>query len=265
MGGPPRHLWEALTTEEAGRLDPARTVAILPVAAIEQHGPHLPLGTDAIICEAILDAALDRLDPGAPVYRLPAQRIGHSPEHAGFAGTLSLDAETVLAVWAAIGRSVGAAGVRKLVLLNAHGGQGSLVDLTAQRLRSEAAMLVVRCSYFRFGLPDGWLPARERRYGLHGGQLETSLMLHLAPDLVRREHIADFPSRAEDWEATHPAVPVEGETGIGWRAEDLGAAGAVGNARAATAELGRRLLDHYAARLAALLADLQHHPFTPGI
>jgi creatinine amidohydrolase len=250
------HLWETLTTEEMAALDPAGTVAVLPVAAIEQHGPHLPLGTDAIICDGILDAACARLDSAVTILRLPTQRIGHSPEHQGFPGTLSLGASTLLALWCDIGRSVAAAGLRKLLLFNSHGGQGALVDVAAQALRSEVAMLVVRCSYYRFALPEGLLPARERRYGLHGGQLETSLMLHLAPHLVRKDRLATFISRAEAWEAAHPGLEVEGETGIGWRAEDLNPHGAIGDARAASAELGVRLLDWYARRVAALLRDL---------
>src|SRR5512134_3307056 len=166
--------WEELATTDFARLDPREAVAILPVAAIEQHGPHLPLGTDALICDAIIDEALARLDPAAPVLRLPTQRPGHSPEHARFPGTLSLRAETVLALWTDIGRSVAAAGLRKLVLFNSHGGQGALVDLVAQALRCEASMTVARCSYYRFALPEGWISERERQFGLHGGQVETS-------------------------------------------------------------------------------------------
>ena len=183
--GPVMRRWEDLATTDLARFDPRETVAVLPVAAVEQHGPHLPLGTDAFICDAILDEALAMLDPAAPVLRLPTQRLGHSPEHARFPGTLSLRAETMLALWTDIGRSVAAAGLRKLVLFNSHGGQGALIDLVAQALRGGASMTVARCSYYRFALPDGWIRERERRFGLHGGQVETSLMLHIAPHLVR--------------------------------------------------------------------------------
>ena len=256
-------IWEDLTTLDLLALDPAHAVAILPVAAVEQHGPHLPLGTDAIIGDAILDAALGSLDPSLPVFRLPGQCIGHSPEHAAFPGTLSLRAETLIALWTDIGRSVAAAGVRKLVLFNSHGGQGALVDVVAQRLRSEAAMLVVRCSYYRFALPEAWITERERRFGLHGGQVETSLMLHIAPHLVRRDRCADVRSRAEDWQAAEPDLEVEGETGIAWCAQDLDPSGVVGDAPAASAALGARLLAHYAQRLAKVIAALQRAPFLP--
>ncbi len=249
--------WEELATTDFARLDPREAVAILPVAAIEQHGPHLPLGTDALICDAIIDEALARLGPAAPVLRLPTQRLGHSPEHASFSGTLSLRAETVLALWTDIGRAVAAAGVRKLLLFNSHGGQGALVDLVAQALRCEASMTVARCSYYRFSLPDGLISERERRFGLHGGQVETSLMLHIAPRLVRLDRARDFQSRAEPWDTAHPSLPIEAETGIGWRAEDLNPEGVTGDAAAASADLGARLLRHYAARLAALIEDLR--------
>src|SRR5512132_4634415 len=119
--------WEDLVTADFGRFDPQNAVAVLPVAAVEQHGPHLPLGTDALICDAILDDALARLDAATPVLRLPTQRVGHSPEHTGFPGTLSLQAATVVALWTDIGRSVAAAGIRKLLLFNSHGGQAALV------------------------------------------------------------------------------------------------------------------------------------------
>jgi creatinine amidohydrolase len=252
--------WEDLATTDFGRLDPEKTVAVLPVAAVEQHGPHLPLGTDAIICDAILDSALARLGTAALVLRLPTQRVGHSPEHIGFPGTLSLRVETVLALWRDIGRSVAAAGIRKLLLFNSHGGQAALVDIAAQALRSDAAMIVARCSYYRFPLPEGWVAERELRFGLHGGQVETSLMLHIAPRLVRLDRIRDFASSAEPWEAAHRGLRIEGETGIGWRAEDLNPDGVTGDASSASAELGARLLEHFAARVAALLDDLQRFP-----
>jgi creatinine amidohydrolase len=256
--------WEDLVTTDLGRFDPENVVAVLPVAAVEQHGPHLPLGTDALICDVILDSALARLDPAAAVLRLPTQRVGHSPEHTGFPGTLSLRAETVLALWTEIGRSVAAAGIRKLLLFNSHGGQAALVDILAQALRSEASMTVARCSYYRFPLPKGWVAERERRFGLHGGQVETSLMLHIAPHLVRLDRTRDFASSAEPWEAAHRGLQVEGETGIGWRAEDLNREGVTGDASSASAELGARLLEHFAARVAAVLEDLRRFPLVSG-
>ena len=257
-------LWEHLATTDFAALDPERTVAVLPVSAIEQHGPHLPLGTDAILCDAMLDRAISLLAGPAWLLRLPTQRVGLSPEHATFAGTLTLGIEALLAAWTKIGLSVAAAGVRKLVLFNSHGGQGSVVDLVAQALRCRTGMLVVRCSSYRFALPAGWIPAEEARYGLHGGLVETSMMLAAAPDLVRPAAARSFRSRASEWEKAVPGLEVEGESAVAWVAEDLNTSGATGDASAATAELGERLLDHYAARLAGVIDAASRFDFPPA-
>lgn len=254
-----RH-WEHLTTTELADRACREAVAVLPVAAVEQHGPHLPLGTDAILTDAVLEAALERLPAGVEALRLPTQRIGLSPEHLSFPGTLSLDAETVLAQWTAIGRSVARAGLCRLLLLNGHGGQTALVDLVAMRLRAELGMTVVRATYLAFLDGDPGLDGRERRFGWHGGLVETALMLAVRPELVRLEHAADFRSAAEDVADGHAALRVEGETGIAWMAEDLSPSGATGNAAAATPEIGRRLLDRAADRLATLIAELHGFP-----
>lgn len=256
--------WEALTSPEFAALDPETTVALLPIGAIEQHGPHLPVGTDSRICDAIVDAALAQPGSSGIVLRLPTQRIGVSPEHASFPGSLSLEAELALAVLMAIGRAVAATPVRKLIMFNTHGGQPQILDLAAPRLRREAGLLIVRATYFRFGTPPGLITEGEARYGLHGGTLETSLMLAIAPELVRREHCRDFPSRAVELEQGCAVLQVEGATGIGWLAEDLNPHGVVGDAASASAEMGRQLLDHYAAALAALIADVQRLDWHPS-
>lgn len=250
-----RH-WEHLTTTDLAGEACAGAVAILPVAAVEQHGPHLPLGTDAMLTDAVLDAALDRLPAAVEALRLPTQRIGLSPEHLSFPGTLSFDAETVIAQWTAIGRALARAGIGRLLLLNGHGGQTALVDVVAMRLRAELGVTVVRATYFAFleGAPG--LDERERHFGWHGGLVETALMLAVRPELVRLEQARDFRSAAEGVAGRHTALRVEGETGIAWMAEDLSPSGATGNAAAATPEIGRRLLDRAAARLATLIADL---------
>ena len=249
--------WEHLTTDEVAGLDPATSVVILPVAAVEQHGPHLPLGTDRIICDAIVDAALARLAPIGPVLRLPTQAIGCSSEHAGFPGTLTLSAEAVIALWTEIGRDVARAGPRKLIVFNAHGGQVAPVDIVAQRLRREAGLLVVRATYFHAPLPAGLIDDAETRFGWHGGAVETSLMLHVAPDLVRTDRLRRFASAAASIAGRHRALAVEGVTGIGWLAEDLNPAGVTGDATAATAATGAALLGHFAGHLATLIDEAQ--------
>lgn len=254
------YVWEDLTTTELSALDKENAVAVLPVAAIEQHGPHLPLGTDAIIADAIVDTALASLSASVVALRLPTQRIGTSDEHASFPGTLTLPAETLLAAWVAIGHGIARAGVRRLVLVNSHGGQPQIVDLVGLRLRREARMLVVRANLFAFDLPDGLIAGDERRFGFHGGEIETSLMLHVAPNLVRRDQVRDFPSTSTEIVTTSALLEAEGEVGFAWLAEDLNPDGPTGDASRATAETGARLLDHQARKLAAAIEDAATFP-----
>jgi creatinine amidohydrolase len=247
--------WESLTAGHQWEEDPK--VALLPVAAIEQHGPHLPLGTDAMICDGVIAAAGRHLNAATSVLRLPTQRIGVSPEHASFPGTLSMEPEVALAAWNAIGASVARAGLRRLVVFNSHGGQPGVVDQLAVRLRRDHGMLVARVNIFGLGLPDGAVGDEEARYGLHGGLVETSLMRTLHPDLVRMDLAQDFASRDRDIAEASALLTAEGPgIGIGWLAEDLNPAGVTGDAASATAELGERILDHLGAALARVLEDV---------
>lgn len=254
--------WQDLTTADFGPVDPERTVALLPVAAVEQHGPHLPLATDALINEALVRAALERAPAGADLLVLPAQNVGLSPEHTSFAGTLSIADTTLLDAWTDIGRSVARAGVRKLIVLNTHGGQKTLVDLVAMRLRSELGMLVVRATYFAFGSLPGLFDPAELVHDIHGGEVETSLMLHVRPELVRTAAIADFKGLPHELAARNRVLGAEKPVGIGWRAEDLNAAGACGNAARADAGRGARHLGYLADRLAALVTEVAATPLT---
>ena len=244
--------WQTLTTTDFAGLDPVTTVALLPVAAIEQHGPHLPLGTDLIINRGIVKNAAERLAPVTRVLVLPEQMIGDSLEHSAFPGTLSLPTAQLLTQWNAIGRCVAQAGLRKLVIFNSHGGQVGLVDQVALQLRAEFRMFVVRANYFGFGLPDGLFDRDEVANGLHGGEVETALMLHLRPDLVRQEALRDFTmSDPAPGAMLGPEKPV----GYAWMSQDLNPAGVLGNAARADAARGERLLDYLGTRLAALLDE----------
>lgn len=260
----PIRTWGHLTTVDIAALDPARAIAILPVGAIEQHGPHLPLATDILISEGILAAAAEQVAPDVDLLQLPSLSVGLSPEHMSFAGTLSHEAETLLASWTEIGMSVAAAGLRKLIILNSHGGQPQIVDLVTQRLRTEAGMLAVRANSFRFDLPPDLIAEDERAFGLHGGQIETALMLALHPDLVRQDQVANFPNDAAQRARTARRLGLSGAGGYAWNAEDLNPAGATGNASRATAEQGTALLSAYAAELAELIVDVADWPLTEG-
>lgn len=250
------YLWSDLVTTDFASLDATRTVALLPVGAVEQHGPHLPLATDTMIADGIVAEALGAVGDNVSVLVLPTQAVGESLEHTDFPGTLSHRAETLIASWLELGQSVHAAGLRKMMIFNAHGGQPQVVDIVAKRLRVELNMLVGRATYFSFGYPDGLIDTDELAFGIHGGDVETSMMLYLHPDLVRRDEVADFNNRMRDTAATKKRMGHGGRTGIGWKASDLNPQGAVGNAAAATAEKGQALVDHFAQELAFRLQDL---------
>lgn len=262
---PPSGPWQALCTTDFARLDAHRTIALLPVAAVEQHGPHLPLGTDAVINEGIVDAALTRLPADASVLVLPALTVGDSLEHSAFPGTLSVALDALMGLWLSIGESVARAGVRKLVIVNSHGGQKALVDQVALRLRVRHGMLAVRAHSFALGLPEGLFEADELAHGLHGGAVETSLMLHLRPAWVRLEAIDLFPSLGARLAAQGGLLGVEKPIGLGWMAQDLHPCGACGDPRQASAAKGRLVLEHMAGQLARLLGEVAAMPLPAAL
>ena len=251
-------LWGDLTTTDFAGLN-ADTVAILPVGAMEQHGPHLPLDTDTTIVDGVVAAAIARLDPAVTSLLLPTQALGASIEHEAFPGTLSLAPDLLMQTWVQIGRAVAAAGVRRLVIVNGHGGQPEVMALVARELRVRAGLLVVSANWFDFGEPPGLIPPEERRFGIHGGLIETSVMLHLAPHKVRRAALGDFPSAVQDWAVRFPALAGT-RTRIAWASQDLNPAGVVGDARAASPALGQALVEHAAEGLARLIAEAAQVP-----
>lgn len=253
--------WDELTTSEVREHATHDPVATLLVAAVEQHGPHLPLSTDRIIGEGILDAALERVSSDTRVLLLPVQTLGASAEHEGFAGTLSLDAATLETTLFDIGASVARAGVRRFVVVNSHGGNRAVMDTVALRLRQAFELLAVKASYFRFPRPDDVsLPDAEWRHGLHGGAVETAMMLHLRPDLVRTDAIRSFPSLGQEMEGTLDHLGPEGPASFAWAAGDLSPQGVTGDATLADADLGGRLVRHYGGYLAGVLDDAQRFP-----
>jgi creatinine amidohydrolase len=247
--------WQDLCWTDFAAL-PANTVAVLPVAAIEQHGPHLPLSVDAVIGDGVIAAALRHLPDDAPVLVLPTLAVANSVEHLRFPGTLTTTPETLLALVSDIGESVARAGVRRLVLCNSHGGNAPVLEIAARRIRIRAGILAVTTAWARLGRPEGQRDPEEATWGIHAGREETSLMLALAPDRVRMERAAAFASGWQRVAAAQPALHPGAGASLSWQAQDLNAAGAVGDAAGATAEAGAALLDHAARRLAALLLDV---------
>ena len=266
---PPSRFWADLCTRDFARLDPARTIAVLPVAATEQHGPHLPLSVDTVLADGIVSASLPHLPADLSVLFLPTQAVGLSPEHARFPGTLTLKAETVLRLWTDIGESVAAAGVRKLLLFNSHGGQVSVLDLVARDLRARLNLLVYSCSWFKLPLHDAQgqdlnalFSAEEHRFGIHGGEIETSMMLALAPARVQMAQAKNFVSTAQARARQFPILGNGRSAKLGWQTQDYHSAGAVGNAAAATAAKGEALVQAAGRALAQLLAELDALPLS---
>ena len=243
--------WTAQRAPEFQTIDPMRTVAILPTAAIEQHGPHLPVGTDTMIAEGMLDTLRATCPDDLDIRILPIMAVGKSNEHLWAAGTVTLSAATALAAWTEIGLSVARAGVRKIVIANSHGGNLDLISILSRELRVEAGMLAVKCQWGNFGHPEGMYPMEELKYGIHGGDVETSLMRAFRPECVDMSAAENFRSSAET-----DLVPPVGPISRGWIAADLSESGTVGNAAAGTAEKGRATADHQVAGFIDLLRDV---------
>ncbi|MBB95508.1 MAG: creatininase [Rhodobacteraceae bacterium] len=231
--------WAEYRYEEFSACDPMTTIAILPTCAIEQHGPHLPVGTDTLIAEGMLAELRRQVPHDLDIRILPVQAVGKSNEHLWAGGTLTLSAATALQAWTEIGLSVARAGVKKIVIVNSHGGNLDLVSILSRELRVQAEMLAVKCQWAGFGSPEGLFSDRELQFGIHGGDRETSLMLAFAPHTVDMTRAVDTVSSAE----VTPVPPI-GPVSYGWIASDLSDSGIVGEAAQATADKGRAACDH---------------------
>jgi creatinine amidohydrolase len=245
-----------MTSVDFDKVDPETWVALLPVAAIEQHGPHLPVSVDADINRGVVEAALRKLAPDAPIVILPMLSIGKSNEHQGFRGTLTLSAQTLISLWTEVAESVARAGFKKIVFLNSHGGQPQVLDIVARDLRVRLGMLAVTAQTWSFGIPPGLFSDDELHFGIHAGEVETSMMMTLRPQMVRRECLDNFRSVAEELERNNIFLRTEGSVGFGWMTQDLNRLGAAGNALQADAERGRLSIEHAGEGLARLLQEV---------
>jgi len=239
-----------LTWKQVDALSRETTLLILPTAAIEQHGHHLPLATDTLINNLLLGKALERIPAALPIYAMSPVCYGKSNEHLGFPGTLSVSAQTFLAVVRDVGASIAAAGFKKLVLYNTHGGNTSLVDVLARDLRAEFGLR----TFTLFGTGgasfDGVSP-QERTYGFHAGEVETALLLHAIPDLVRTsEYTANYIAQVDQPELLKP----EGSSAnFAWLTKDIAPSGVMGDPKPATAENGERWANEAAAHISDIL------------
>ena len=252
----PRRYWAEMTTLDFAEGDTSSWIAVLPVAAIEQHGPHLPVYTDTAIAEGMIRRTIELLPDDLPVTFLPVQPVGKSNEHISSPGTLTSTWETATKLWLDIGDSVDRAGVEKLIVINSHGGNVPMVDIVARELRVRHDMLVVATMWSRLGHPDGLPGPEEALYGIHGGDIETSIMLHFRPDLVRMDKAIDFRSTQLDFIDEFRHLRAHRPVQFGWKAQDLNPYGAVGNAEAATAEKGRAVVDFQAQAFIDLCRDV---------
>jgi creatinine amidohydrolase len=254
---PQRFYWDDLTTRDFAALDP-QTIAILPIAATEQHGPHLPLETDVLIAEAYLARVRELLPENNPATFLPVERIGISTEHIDYPGTQTLPTEVALKRWTAIGEDVARAGLRKLIIVTSHGGNSAAMMLVAQDLRAHQKLFVVTTSWSRLSSAETLFPADEVRHGIHGGAVETSIMLARYPAEVRGDAIADFPSSSIALEKQYRWLSTQRPAPFAWQAQDLHASGAVGNATLARPEKGEQLIEQGARAFCELLAEVDN-------
>lgn len=257
-----RRYWQEMTTEDFERLDVERVIAVLPVAAIEQHGPHLPVEVDTRINMGLIGRMLELAPADLPVTVLPTMPVGKSNEHLAFPGTLSLSAETLIRLWTEIGECVHRAGIRKMVIFNTHGGQPQIADIVARDLRVRLGMFVVCANGYGLGKPEGLFPEAEMQHGIHGGTSETSMMLHLRPDLVKMDKAINFVPLSVQMEQDYELLMPEGRVGFGWQTQDLNPHGACGDASVADAARGKTAIDFAAGRFVTLLQEIARFPLS---
>jgi creatinine amidohydrolase len=247
----PTRYWQDLPWP-AFRDLPPNTVAVLPVASIEQHGPHLPVSVDTTINQGVVARTLSVLPADVPVLVLPTQCVGNSVEHLRFPGTITTSPETLIDLVTDIGASVARAGVKRLVIVNSHGGNVSVLDIAARRIRIQHNLFVVNAMWARMGKPESQKDPVENTFGIHAGRDETAVLLALRPDLVKMEKARNFVSRWQAASNLAPRMAPQGGAPLSWQAQDLNPAGAVGDASQATAAQGEEILDFAAARMSEL-------------
>ena len=254
----PKRDWMEMTWADIAAAGEAvrRWIAVLPLAAVEQHGPHLPLGVDAYIAEAYLARVRKILPEALPVTFLPVQRVGVSAEHLSYPGTLTLSAATAIKAWTEIGESLARAGLRKLLLVTSHGGNVAAMELVARDLRTRLGMLAVTVGWHRFGYPEGTFSGEERKHGIHGGDIETSLMLAAMPDAVRAERAAQATPATIAMAREFKWLGAYRPAGFAWMTQDLNATGAVGDATQASAAKGEAALAHGAQAFVELVREM---------
>ncbi len=235
---------------------PRVRIAILPLGATEQHGPHLPAETDTIIADGVARRAAELVAAEIDIELLPVEEVGYSPEHLDWPVTRSRSYSDAIERWIALGEAAFARGIHHFLILNAHGGNAPLMTIATTELRVRHPMLAVATSWTRFAYPPEIVTPSEKALGIHGGLIETSVMLALRPDIVDMDKARDFPSRQAKFEQDFRHLRAYGPHAFGWKMGDLSPDGVTGNAAAATAEAGERLIENAGAGIADLLRDM---------
>lgn len=254
--------WNEMTTYDFEGVSKETTIAILPLASTEQHGPHLPIATDTVINNGMLAELQRQIPDHLDVLVLPTQEIGKANEHKYGLGTLSLSAPLLIEAWTAIGEKVSEAGVKKIVLINSHGGNSDIMSIVGREMRVRFDMMAVTTQWGRFGNPEGLYSVREQQFGIHGGDVETSLMLHFRPDLVRMDKAKDYVSVTENMVDDYKHIRPAGKHGLSWIARDLNPEGTVGEASKATAAKGAATAKAQVAGFIELLEDVKKFPLS---
>ena len=238
---------------------------MLPVAAIEQHGPHLPVSVDTSLVNGVIEAALPHLPDSLPVLFMPTQQVGKSNEHIRYPGTLTLSAQTLISVWMELGACVARAGIKKLVLFNSHGGQVSVMDIVARDLRTAHDLIVFSSNWYTLPLGDevmNLFTSAEHRFGIHAGDMETSMMLALREKYVDMKHAQHFHTQAEERAKNYPLLGNGTTAKMGWQIQDYNPYGAAGNATLATAAKGHAVINAAGLQLARLLQEISSLPLS---
>ncbi|MCT1883890.1 creatininase family protein [Dietzia cinnamea] len=259
MGGVigPQRRYAELTTVEAGRVGTGDPVAVIPAGAIEPHGPHLPLATDLLVAEHVAaHAVAAAAEAGVDAWLMPALGYTKSDEHANLAGALWISGETLMREVVELGSALRASGFTRVLFVNCHGGNSALLEVALRELRR------------RFGLRTFLYAGRavpgptELGMGIHAGWAETSMMLHLQPELVDMS-VAEARVPAGIAECRH--IGFTGPVRLGWLADDLSDTGVIGDPTGADAETGRRLVADHVETVAAALAEIEEFDPARGV
>jgi creatinine amidohydrolase len=250
-----RCFFPRLSKVEVAQIPKEDALMVLPVGAIEQHGPHMPVFTDTLISEVMLTAAFERLPDDANIWLLPAIPYGKSTEHLGHPGTISLSATTLMAVVMDIAKSLRTSGFEKLVLVNSHGGNADLLSMMAREIRIETGLAVFRLDPGGLGSADEWITPHEKQFGIHAGDMETSVVMSAMPHWVHMEVApSEFPNYPE---SRYLALR---SRGFAWVMNDISHSGISGDATQATMEKGQAMVEKFGADIAeALLAFSTFH------